>query len=586
LSGYYLIVSAQQPSQEAATPVVRITTHLVLVDVIATGKDGKPVSDLTAEDFVVEDNGKKQKISIFSLQQPVAGGARPTLPPDIYSNRPEYNMPAGPLTVLLIDGLNTSFANQAQARVQLIRYAAAQQKPGQQTAIYALGNQLYKIQEFTSDPAVLRAALESYTPVSLPAHGSNLPPQRTGSTGIATGSAGVRGLSSLAAGEAAIAGQAMQQFQLEQTAPSLQFRIETTLAAMRAIARELDGHLGRKNLVWVTAGFPFSLIPEINAVTYVNTRAADPTGPPPLPTEQTFGTYNQDIQQHSNQEVKRTAALLSDAQIAIYPVDVRGLVGATTSDASSAGLTNSGLLMMGNEFGQNVAARGARLEASQASMHDMAQQTGGRIFINRNDIDNSVGVASSDGSTYYALGYYPEKKKFDGSFHKLKVAVNKPGVQLRYRSGYFAIDPASTSKKDKDAEFAGTLHNDAVQATMVPFDASVVPPPPAAKVQLPVKFRVRPDAITLEESKDGGRHMDLDFFVAALTKNGKTAASAGKTVDITVNAEQYAQVQQKGLLLPMEVSLSPGEYRLRLAVRDNRTGYIGTLTVPLVLPKP
>ncbi len=63
-------------------------------------------------------------------------------------------------------------------------------------------------------------------------------------------------------------------------------------------------------------------------------------------------------------------------------------------------------------------------------------------------------------------------------------------------------------------------------------------------------------------------------------------SKVGKTVDATLEADQFAQVEQQGLLMPMEVELSPGEYSLRLAVRDNRTGYVGTVTVPLTLAKP
>lgn len=577
-----LVSPAQQPvTPEQATPAIRVTTRLVLVDVIVADKDGKPITDLKPEDFLLEDNGKKQTISMFGLEQPGAQAPLASLPPNIYSNRPEFNLPPGPLTVLLIDGLNSPFADQARARQELIKYAARQLKTGQRTAVYALGNRLYRIQPFTSDPAVLLAAIESFQPASLPQHGSALSPLPAVSAAAASGGGSSRpaGLMNAAALEASN----LQTFQSEQALPALQARIETTLAAMRAIARELSGHSGRKNLVWVSAGFPVSLVPETNTITYVNTRAADPTGPPPLPNEQTFTAYNQGIRQQSADDVRRTAALLADSQVAIYPVDARGLLGATT-DASASGTGASGLLMLGTEFAQSVSNQGASLEASQSSMHDLAQETGGRVFINRNDIDHAVAAASSDGGTYYALGYYPEKKKFDGSFHKLKVTLDRPGAQARYRRGYFALDPGKLSNKDKENELATTLRNEA-QATQVLFDARVVPPAPAAMMRVPVQFLVRTETFTTEEAPGGGRQLNLDFFVAAFTRDGKPAANLGQTVSTAVTAEQFAQIQQQGLLLPMELTLPPGQYQLRLAVRDNRTGYLGTLTVPLDLSK-
>lgn len=573
------MLAQQAGSPEEATPAIRVTTRLVLVEVIVTGKDGKPVTDLAPEDFALEDNGAKQRIAIFSLERPAAQAPLAALPPNIYSNRPQFNLPSGPLTILLIDGLNTPFVDQARARMELIRYAGEQQKPGQQTAVYALGNRLYKIQAFTSDPAVLQAAIAAFHPVSLPQHGSTLPPASVTSATEASGGGSTRPGALMSA--AALQVSNLQTFANEGE-PFLQTRIETTLAAMRAIARELAGRPGRKNLIWVSGGFPVSLVPETDEITYVNTRAADPTGPPPLPNEQTFGAYNQGIRLQSAEGVRRTAALLADSQIAIYPVDARGLVG-STADASASGTGASGLLMLGNDFGQSVSSQGARLEASQAGMQDLAHETGGRTLINRNDIDNAVALASSDGGTYYALGYYPEKKKFDGAFHKLKVSLDRPGVQARYRRGYYALDPTKTSPKDKEAELSAVLRNQAVQATQVLFDARVVPPPPAASMRVLVQFLVRTESITSEDAANGGRQLNLDFFAAAFTLDGKPAANVGQTVNTAVTAEQFAQIQQQGLLLPLEVPLPPGQYQLHLAVRDNRTGYFGTLTIPLDL---
>jgi VWFA-related protein len=581
LAATYFVFS-QSAQDQMTTPVVRVTTRLVVLDVVATGKDGKPITDLKAEDFTVEDSGKKQKIAIFDLQQAPAQPVRQSLPANVFSNRPEFTMPSGPVTVLLIDGLNTPFADQARARIELIRYAATQVKPGQQTAVYALGNNLYKLLDFTSDPQVLKAALEKFQPMNLPQHGQTMAPIAP-SPVMASGGNTVTGTS--ASGATASALGIMQQFQAEQATPMLQARIGTTLAAMMLIARELGGKPGRKNLVWVTAGFPVSLNPSTNEVTFVP-MARDSKGGEPLPQEQTYGAFNQQVRQESSEGVRRTAALLSDAQIAIYPVDARGLIGATgISDATSQGVNSAGLLKIGSDYGSSVASAGGSMVDSQASMVEIAQETGGRVFKNRNDIDDAVAVASNDGGTCYTLGYYPGKKKADNAFHKFNVSVNRPGVQLRYRRGYFAVEPGKSSAKDKDAELTGVLFNVTAQETMVLFDAQVVPPAPAAKVQLPVIFRVRPDSFIADEEK-GGFKVDLDFVVAAITADGRLAAREAKTVNASLDPAQFAQVKQRGLMLPVEVTLPPGNYNLRLAVRDNRTGYLGTLTAPITLAKP
>src|SRR5437764_1861930 len=146
--------------------------------------------------------------------------------------------------------------------------------------------------------------------------------------------------------------------------------------------------------------------------------------------------------------------MLSESQIAVYPVDARGLfnyAGATT-DASSSGLNAAGLLQMGHEYGTTVAQSGSQTFSTQAVMADIAEQTGGKYYINRNDIDHAIALASADGGVYYVLGYYPEKRKFDGSFRKIKVTASKPGVHLRHRTGYFAMDTTKAEGKQRDAE--------------------------------------------------------------------------------------------------------------------------------------
>jgi len=115
----------------------------------------------------------------------------------------------------------------------------------------------------------------------------------------------------------------------------------------------------------------------------------------------------------------------------------------------------------------------------------------------------------------------------------------------------------------------------------------VAPPPQAANpTKLPVKFRVPANSFTVEEAKDGQRKINLDFFTAVFSKEGKLLKAPRMTVNTTLQADQYAQVQQKGLIVPMELELAPGDYDLRLAVRDNRTGYLGSLTAPVSIAKP
>jgi hypothetical protein len=100
--------SPEQPSvEELSMPALRATTRLVLADVIVTDKSGQRAKGLTKDDFIVLDNGKPQKIAALSIESREAASQMGQLPPNIFTNRPEYDMPPGPLTLILLDGLNT-----------------------------------------------------------------------------------------------------------------------------------------------------------------------------------------------------------------------------------------------------------------------------------------------------------------------------------------------------------------------------------------------------------------------------------------------------------------------------------------------
>ena len=115
--------------QDSPSMVLRVTTHLVVVDAIVTDRSGNPASDLKKEDFKLFENGKAQDIQVFSFQRMSSSSesrpVRRTLPVNVYTNVPAPNSPAGPPTVLLIDGVNTPTSDRVYLREQLIKYIQA-----------------------------------------------------------------------------------------------------------------------------------------------------------------------------------------------------------------------------------------------------------------------------------------------------------------------------------------------------------------------------------------------------------------------------------------------------------------------------
>lgn len=561
--GATLALAQQPPSPDLPATVLRVTTRLVLVDVVVTDKDGKPVKGLTRDDFQISEDGKPQRLATFSFESPFERPAMQPepLPPNVYTNRPEYRMPPGPLTILLLDALNTPVREQAYARDQMLRYLKTQLKPDQRTAIFALGNQLFLLQNFTTDPGLLQAALDKFLlkpSVALQREEADtpLPPE------------GVALLAALAPQMLAN----LQRFETERAFALRDSRIQMTLAVLRAIARGTAGYRGRKNLIWVSAAFPFVLVPE---------RPED------------FDLYRT-----HTEDMRRTATILTDAQVAVYPVDARGLVGFTMADASISGRNAAGQAMAGGEFGTVLDAQISDVTGSHQTMEKLAEDTGGKAYYNRNDIDTAMELSVADGSTYYSLGYYPEKEKWDGKFRRIEVKLAREGVKVRHRRGYYAFDPFDRPKpkevkgdkdtKIKDEELLAAL-GDPLPATVVTFLAHVPPPPaplPGFGAPVTVRFLVDAKTLSFEETSDGRRRFDADFLVAAFAPDGKVAKSLNHTVGAPLSAPSYARALEQGLRYEMKLELEPGSYQLRLIVRDNRTGLVGTADVPLVVSKP
>jgi VWFA-related protein len=559
------IVCAQQtqpPAEPIPAPTIRVTTHMVVVDVVVTDKQGKAVAGLHPEDFVVEENGKVQKVSTLTTPAENAPGAPPALPPGIYSNRPQYRSSGAPITLMLLDALNTPFTDQAYARRQMLAFVKEHFKPMDRMAVFTLTGPLNVLQDFTSDPQVLYTALQRYRPQTQPLtsaaqpatsaeagpatptstvatlDASSQPPSDSGdaSAGSPRGGGGVA--AAIASAQAAI-----QSFETAQQAYAKDQYAVLTLSALNSLARILGGLPGRKNLIWVTGDLPFSFIPEDRTMTQeeideaqsgINTRRL---------AEHAAGNLAETFRQSHAEEIREVAARLASAQVAVYPVDARGLSISSDIDA-------------------------------QETMREMARETGGRAYVNQNEIKVGVERAFDDESAAYTLGYYPENKKYDGKYRSIKVKVKRDGIEIHNRRGYYAIDPTQVKGYNPQQEVAFAL-GDIVPSTMVAFTAQVKPP---AANSVPGKIGVTylVDASTLSaEDASGGKHLNVVFYASIYSPAGKMVANSSQKVDQTFDANTYQQIVQKGLMLHLDVDPQPGQ--LRLAVQDVRTGLVGTI---------
>ncbi|MBZ5541052.1 MAG: VWA domain-containing protein [Acidobacteriia bacterium] len=567
------MVWAQEQKAETPAPAVRAFVRLVLVDALVTDKDGKMVTGLGAPDFTVLEDGKPQKVTTVSFEQAAEvaralRSQRASLPPNVTTNRPAYRVPAGPMVIVVLDALNTRSQDQSRARMELLKYLDTQLQPGQQVAVYTLSTSLRILQDFTDDPALLKAAIQGFRP------NESMAMQVADINARVGRRSGARPESLHGGGvdlELERALSRMQLFYEEQANVVTDARVGTTLTAFRYIAQAVAGLPGRKNLVWVTGSFPLATYSRI--IQYSENAVNDPNAVR--------------IEHDYEDMIRETASLLNDAQVAVYPVDARGLIGQLLGGAEDQGLNAGGQLKAGAEYAQDVQLASRSLQETQATMQQVAADTGGKVFTNRNDLDNSVALSAQDGASYYLLGYTPEGKA-DGKFHKIAVKVNRPGVTVRARHGYYAYPFGEEAKASKqhEAEVGMAMRASSPVATGVTFDARVVPPAPAAKMKVGADFLVDPTTLTVEDAGGGSKRLALEFHAVAYQEDGKVAGQRDVATKATLKAANFAAIQQQGLAYHVDLELPPGRYMLRLGVVDSRSGFIGTADLPLLLEGP
>jgi len=527
---------------------------MVVVDVVATDNKDVPIKDLKADDFTVQEEGQAQAVRAFSFyqteQEPAPASAQASafvnakLPPGYFSNAPQYKS-NGALNVLLLDALNSTLLNQASMRdgmIKLIEKLPA----GQPIAIYLLGNKLTLVQGFTSDPEVLRKAV-----ASVKRQGSKLLDNAAGTTRM---------------DEMRVPRLQLGEFHDQHIAAEADFRVRFTLDALNSLGRYLAGYPGRKNLVWVSETFPFSIV--LDDITSQNNR-----------------DFSRDI--------ATTGSLLSNAQVAIYPVDAKALGGNSDfgvgNDPNPIGNHATISTTLDGEAGKIMNREAEERMTSRSTMNDLAEKTGGKAYYNTNNIEGSVRRSMEDGSIYYTLGYYPENKTWDGKFRRITIKVARPGVKLHYRAGYYAVEPESYAKLDqaeKNNELAKAMSLNFPASTALLFQAMVVPPSSATGNKVLVNYAVDPRGLTFDLGNDGLQHASVDCAVIVYSPSGEPVKSLSNTMIAALKPEEYQRVQQKSFPCRQTFDLAPGEYLFRLGVRDAHTGTVGTLNAPVTIPPP
>ena len=472
---------------------------------------------IKAEDLHLTLANQPQTILKLEPQPVPAAAPTPlTLPPGTLTDIAPV-APNATLNILLIDALNTPSKSPAYLRTQLkqLTERAPQSAP---LAIFGLADHVILLQGFTS-PQPLKDAVEHKL----------IPRAATDRTNDGASPS-----------EALLAAN-LQQFLAQAASVDAQLRPQKTLDALNILAHYLAGLPGRKDLLWLSASFPEGLLAD----------AAKPS------------TLNAD-------ELYDTRALLAAANVAVFPIDARGLLPANvTKDISES--------------------------TQHAIMTQLAEATGGETFFDTTDLPSTVTAAIRAGSNAYTLTFAPTTTPATNSTQSLQITASGTDVKLSYPHFLYAAPG-----KPSDAYLQSAVTRGAPAPSDILFKVRVLPestPPepkvaptntenPSYKVPGPwqryaIDIAALGNQFLQLQQPDGKRSLKIQFFAYVYDMNGRMLNTEGKGIAVHLTADEAQTFQASPISMHLEVSVPlRQESFLRIAINDMNSNRVGVVELP------
>ena len=528
-------------AQQAGTPrqgfVLQSQTNVVLVDVRVTAK-GKPVTDLEAKDFRVFEDGVPQTITSFSLenieklaQASTTNGPPPTIDLDkLPPNAPPARvLQDHRLTLLFFDVSSMQPDDLMRALKAATTFVKQRLTPADLVAVVTYTSSLRVVQNFTNDRDALSKALNG---ILLGEESSNLAASGT------VGEAGTTG----ASGQEVVTQDVSDAFTPDETEFNI-FNTDEKLAAVESLADMLRGVPGRKSVIHFSSGI---------------------TG---------TGIENQ-------AQLLATVAAANQSNVSLYTMDTRGLMalppGGDATAASPSGSAAYRDVATSSQF--------SSMHSSRETLASLAQDTGGRTFYDTNDFGEAFQEIQSENSSYYLLGYSPTNTRSDGRFRRIRVEVTRPGVKVEARPGYYAPKNfRQFTREDKEAQLQQAINLDKPFLDL-PFvvDASYfLRPDNTYYVVLAAKI---PGSSVQLLKKSNTHETEFDFIWRVTDPSGKPVGVLRDTLPVKVSGESYDMLLAGNFLYEGSLVLPPGKLQLKVLVRENQTGKMGTFEELLDLP--
>jgi VWFA-related protein len=267
------------------------------------------------------------------------------------------------------------------------------------------------------------------------------------------------------------------------------------------------------------------------------------------------------------------------ANLAIYSVDTRGLQAVTPMGDASTGSLRGTSAFNGGALTNNMNAN----FATQEVMGTLSTDTGGKAFFDSNDFAPAFAQVQRDTSAYYAIGFHSSNPARDGRYRKLTIKVNRPGVKLEYRPGYYApADFQHAGKEDREHDLEEQLASDLPATDMAVYLDALYFRLDENRFFVPVSLIVPGSQIPFVKGGDKDK-ATLDIIGTVIDEAKRPIGQARETVKL--NLDPALQARQKNIQYTTSFNLPPGKYRLKFVIRENQTGQMGSFEAEITLPE-
>jgi VWFA-related protein len=266
------------------------------------------------------------------------------------------------------------------------------------------------------------------------------------------------------------------------------------------------------------------------------------------------------------------------ANLSIYTLDIRGLQalppGGEAQSASLRGTSAySGRSQM-NALDSNF--------QTQETLVTLAADTGGKAFLDSNDFGRVFKGVQDDTSMYYLLGYHSTNTAKDGKYRRITVKVNRPGVKIDARRGYYAeADYRHSNKDDRERQLQEELAAELPSTDLPVYLATAYFRLSDNRYYVPLSLIVPGSEIPFSRNRDQDK-ATLDVIALVTDEKKVPAGEIRETVKLAINTSN--EVRRKNVQYDTGLTLSPGKYHLKVVVRENEAGRMGSFETDFTIP--